>query len=123
MLVWSRPQDGRFSAFKLTCIGPKHYILDLLTALQSLPAARALQSRNGGGDLSGDLAFFYSQINSGVVSVQTTIQLLTQVTEHTPDDAIWNAVFALVTKQATTPNNSFRKLEPDTPCKSTTSSQ
>ena len=123
MPVWSSPQDGRCSTFKLTCIGPKSYVLDLLTALLSHPAARALQSRNGGGDLRGDLAFFLSQIRSDVVSVQSTIQLLTQVTKHAPDVAIWNAVFALVAKPVTTPNSCVKKLEPDTPCKSNTSSQ
>ena len=91
--------------------------------MQSHPAARALSSRNGDGPLSGDIAFFYSQISSNVVSVQSTIQLLTQVTKHAPDVAIWNAVFALVAKPVTTPNSSFNKFEPDTPCKSNTSSQ
>ena len=123
MLVWSRSEDGRCSTSKLKCIGPKIYVLDLLTALLSHPAARALQSRNGGGDLRGDLGFFLSQIHSDVVSVQSAIQLLTQVTKHAPDVAIWNAVFALVAKPVTTPNSSFKKLEPDTPCKSDTSSQ
>lgn len=123
MLVWSRSEDGRCSTSKLKCIGPKIYVLDLLTALLSHPAARALQSRNGGGDLRGDLGFFLSQIDSDVVSVQSAIQLLTQVTKHAPDVAIRNAVFALVAKPVTTPNSSFKKLEPDTPCKSNTSSQ
>lgn len=104
-------------------MGPKIYVLDLLTALLSHPAARALQSRNGRGDLRGDLGFFLFQIHSDVVSVQSAIQLLTQVTKHAPDVAIWNAVFALVAKPVTAPNSSFKKLEPDTPCKSNTSSQ
>lgn len=57
------------------------------------------------------------------MSVQLTIQLITQVTKHAPDVAIWNAAFSLVAKPETTPNSSFNKLEPDTPCKSNTSSQ
>ena len=55
--------------------------------------------------------------------VQLSIQLLVQVIRHVPDVAIWNAVFALFAKPATTPTNSFKKVEPDTPRKSTTSLQ
>ncbi|MCJ1348909.1 hypothetical protein MMC31_007142, partial [Peltigera leucophlebia] len=97
-------------------------LLDLLMTLLSLPAARALQSRNGDSTLSSDLAFFYTQISSHAVDVRSTIPLLTQIIEPAPDVAIWNEVFALVARSTTTPMNSF-KLEPDTPLKSTTSSQ
>lgn len=90
--------------------------------LLSLPAARLLRSRHGNSTLSGDLAFFFSQLCSHAVDFQSTIPLLTQVIEPAPDSTIWNAVFVLVAKPTTTPINSF-KLESDTPLKSTTSSQ
>lgn len=122
LLVWSRAQDSRCSSFKLTYTDIQSDLLDLLMTLLSLPAARTLQSRNGDSTLSGDLAFFYSQISSHAVDVRSTIRLLTQAIEPAPDVAIWNEVFALVARSTTTPTNSF-KLEPDTPFKSTTSSQ
>lgn len=55
--------------------------------------------------------------------VQSTIQLLTQVITHAPDIVIWNAVFALVAEPATPPTNILRKIEPETPLRSTDSSQ
>lgn len=80
------------------------------------------------------------------MDVKSTIPLLTQIIKAAPDAAIWNVVFALVAKQATTPSSSsrdaepdtafalvatqttppsssFRNVKPDTPCKSTACSQ
>lgn len=67
--------------------------------LLSLPAARLLRSRHGNSTLSGDLAFFFSQLCSHAVDFQSTIPLLTQVIEPAPDSTIWNAVFVLVANQ------------------------
>ena len=91
--------------------------------MQSLPAAYALQSRNNDGRLFADIFSFIPKIISDEVPVQSTIQLLTQVIKHAPDTVIWNAVFALVAKPATPPTNSLRKIEPDTPLRSTASSK
>ena len=68
-------------------------MLDLVSALLVLPAARSLRSRNNRGTLDGDLAAFYSKLVSNEVDVRLIIPLLQQVIKHVPDPDIWNMVF------------------------------
>ncbi|KAI9770965.1 MAG: hypothetical protein M1840_002669 [Geoglossum simile] len=101
----------------------KSLILDLIIAVQSLPAARILRSRNGHGSLLQDLSSLVSQIDSNDFNVKSVVALLEQVIGGALDSDIWNAVFALVTKPRATPPTVFNKSILSTPLKSTSSSQ
>ncbi|KAH0538579.1 hypothetical protein FGG08_004829 [Glutinoglossum americanum] len=100
----------------------KSLILDLVSALLVLPAARVLRSRNGRGTLAGDLGTLYFQLDSNEVDPKSIIPLLQQVIEPAPDLDIWNAVYALAAKLRATPTI-FNKAILNTPFKSTSSSQ
>jgi hypothetical protein len=119
----SKAQNFRDSVIKLIYIDIKGLILDLVSALLVLPAARSLPSRNNRGTLDGDLAAFYSQLVQTDVNVELILPLLEQVTKPASDLDIWNAVFVLVAKPRATPLTILNKSTLDTPLKSTSSSQ
>lgn len=54
-----KTRNFRSHDFKLKHTDAKSLVLDLVSALHILPAARSLRSRNGRGTFSGDLAIFY----------------------------------------------------------------
>jgi hypothetical protein len=116
-------QNVRSSAFELTRENAKSLILDLIFALQSLPAARILPSKNTSGILLDDIVRFAPNVISKDFDNKSVVPLLEQVIKHAPDWNIWNAVFALVTKPRATPPTVFNKSIPDTPLKSTSGSQ
>ena len=98
-------------------------MLDLL-ALQNLPAARFLRSRNGHKSILWDLFDLGSQADSGDFDVKSVIPLLERVIGGVSDLEIWNTVFTLVAPpKATTPPTVFNRVILDTPLKSTSSSQ
>ena len=99
-------------------------MLDLLLALQNLPAARFLRSRNSHKSILRDLFDLGSQADSGDFDVKSVIPLLEQVIGSASDLEIWNTVFTLVTPpKATTPPTVFNKVILDTPLKSTSGSR
>ncbi|KAL9098225.1 MAG: hypothetical protein Q9163_006079 [Psora crenata] len=100
----------------------KVLIVDLISELQRLPAARILPSRSGLGTLAGDLAIFYSRLDSNEVEVESAVPLLDQIIKTAPDSDIWHAVYTLVSKFRTTPPTILGKAPPDTPYKTTSSS-
>ena len=110
--------------FWLTHIDARGLMLDLVSTLQVLPAARSLRSRNNRGTLGGDLAIVYSRLDSNEVDVISIIPLLKQVIKPALDLDIWNAVFTLLASpKVTTPPTVFNKAPLDTPLRSTSSSQ
>ncbi|KAI9783266.1 MAG: hypothetical protein M1839_004106 [Geoglossum umbratile] len=104
--------------------GTNDLMLDLLLALQNLPAARFLRSRNGHKSILRDLFDLGSQADSGDFDVKSVIPLLEGVIGGVSDLEIWNTVFTLVAPpKATTPLIVFNRVILDTPLKSTSGSQ
>jgi hypothetical protein len=97
-------------------------VLDLILALQSLPAARLLPSNNRGGTLLGDLSRFNEGVDSDDFNIKSIVPLLEQVIKRAADEDIWTAVISLVSLRATPPTI-FDKTAFHTPLKSTSSSQ
>ncbi|KAI9769851.1 MAG: hypothetical protein M1840_003845 [Geoglossum simile] len=83
--------------------GLKNLVIDLILALQSLPAARLLPSPNGRGTLSGHLSRFYSAVDSGDFDLRSAVPLLTKVLNKASDADIWDAVYGLVTESTPPP--------------------
>ncbi|KAI9776690.1 MAG: hypothetical protein M1839_009417 [Geoglossum umbratile] len=104
-------------------IDVKSLILDLIIALQGLPAARILPSKNASGVLLDDIVRFAPNVISKDFDDKSVVPLLEQVIKHASDWDIWNAVFALVTKPRATPPTVFDQSILGTPIKSTSSSQ
>jgi hypothetical protein len=77
-------------------IGLKNLVLDLVLALQNLPAARLLPSPNGRGILLGDLSRFISLVVPNNFDIKSVIPLLNKVVDKAPDAEIWDAVYSLV---------------------------
>lgn len=76
-------------------------MIDLLLALQSLPACRELPSSNSGKNLLGDLLQLNTAINNGNYNVQCAVPLLTTVLHSQPDYDIWTEVYKLLKKPTT----------------------
>jgi Fungal protein kinase len=87
----------------LTYIGLKNLVLDLILALQNLPAARLLPSPNGRGILLSDLLRFASLVVSDDFDIKLVIPLLNKVVDEAPDADIWGAVYGLVTESTPPP--------------------
>ena len=89
--------------FFLTYIGLKNLVLDVILALQNLPASRLLPSRTGRGTLSGDLSRFYSVVDSDGFDIERTIPLLNAVLHNAQDEDVWDKVYTAVTESTPPP--------------------
>jgi len=78
------------------------FVIDLILALQNLPAAHLPPSPNGRGVLRDDLLRFFSLVVSNDFNIRSVISLLNKVIDKAPDADIWGTVCDLVT-QSTSP--------------------
>jgi hypothetical protein len=105
----------------------KDLVLDLIGALQTLPAARVLRSQNDSKTrLCADLFGLGSKAGSSNFDIKSTIPLVELVVNNAPDVEIWRAVFdliALTTPKQFTPPTAFEKAVFDTPLRSSSASQ
>ncbi|KAI9777873.1 MAG: hypothetical protein M1839_008550 [Geoglossum umbratile] len=83
--------------------GLKNLVIDLILALQHLPAARLLPSPNGRGVLRDDLLRFLSPAVSSDFNISSVISLLNKVIDTASDADIWSAVCSLVTESTPPP--------------------
>ena len=107
----------------ITCTDLKNLALDLFLALQNLPVSRYLPSSDRRGTLLRDLARLIRSVDdTDDFHINSVVPLHKLVIERASDEAVLNAVFALVILRATPPTV-FNKAPHDTPLKSTSSSQ
>ena len=78
-------------------------VLDLVSALHTLPVSRQLSSNTGRGSLSGDISRLYSEIDSELVDVDRLIPLLRDVINKEPDEVILTQACAAVTESTPPP--------------------
>lgn len=78
----------------------RDHALDLVSALQILPASRLLPSTSGGKNLFSDLSKLNLAINTGDFDVERVIPLLRAVLNDASDDAIWEQVYNLLREPA-----------------------
>ena len=71
-------------------------MLDLVLALQNLPASRLLHSHHGRGSLFGDLSRFNSVVDLDDFDIKSVGPLLEKIINNAPDAEIWYAVYDLV---------------------------
>lgn len=114
--------SSRVEDLKLLPTVYNRLIHNLISALQELPAAIILQSRNGNKTLDDDLDSLRSRI-----PLNNFTPLLQHVLNGSPDLDIWDQVFALVEQnhppKPTTPRMVFSSVNYSTPVKSNTGSQ
>ena len=105
----------------------KDLVLDLIGALQTLPAARVLRSQiDRNTRLRADLFSLGSKVGSSDFDIKSTIPLVGLVVNNAPDVEIWSAVFDLVahtSPKTITPPTAFEKAVFDTPLRSSSASQ
>jgi hypothetical protein len=82
--------------YSLTPIALKNLLLDLILALQGLPASRSLLSKFGNRNLFGDLSTLNSAVNSDNFDIERIIPLLDTVLNEEPDDLVWAKVYNAV---------------------------
>jgi Fungal protein kinase len=87
----------------LTYIDLKDLVLNLILALQGLPAARLLRSPNSRDTLKIFLLRLSPLVESGEFDIRSAIPLLTKVLDKAQDVDIWDAVYDLVTITESTP--------------------
>ncbi|KAF1996387.1 hypothetical protein P154DRAFT_566129 [Amniculicola lignicola CBS 123094] len=73
----------------------RDYVLDLILALQMLPASRQLPSSCDGKNLFGDLARLTQAINSGDFPVSLILPLLKAVLGNDDEEIIWAKAYEL----------------------------
>ncbi|KAH8727358.1 hypothetical protein GQ44DRAFT_738332 [Phaeosphaeriaceae sp. PMI808] len=95
----STTQLGRIDneAF-LTDLTFRDHALDLISALQILPASRLLPSTSGGKNLFSDLSRLNLAINTRDFDVGRVISLLRAVLNDESDEVIWEEVYDLLTE-------------------------
>src|SRR5256885_1107336 len=106
--------------YTLMLIGQINTLVDLMLALQSLPASRSLPSKRGNTALFNDLLSLNSAIFSGNFDTARIKPLLEAVLNKEPDEVIWDRVYDAVTESTPPPRpaSSF----PQTPWLRNTSS-
>jgi hypothetical protein len=72
------------------------HALDLVSALQILPASRLLPSTSCGKNLFSDISRLNLAINAGDFDVRRVIPLLRSVLNNEPDGVIWDNVYNLI---------------------------
>ncbi|KAE8361713.1 hypothetical protein BDV27DRAFT_166717 [Aspergillus caelatus] len=86
--------------------------LDLISALQALPASRALRSVSGSKNLFSDLLRLSSTINSDNYDLEGLIPLFAAMLNNEQDEKIWDKVYAIAT-ESTTPPTTLASPEPN----------
>jgi hypothetical protein len=84
--------------FSLTHVGLQNLALDLISALQILPASRILRSNTGNKNFYGDLLRLNSAVNSDDFDIERVTPLLEAVINNESDDIIWDKAYAAVTE-------------------------
>ena len=84
--------------FPLTHVGLQNLALDLISALQILPASRILRSSTGNKNLFGDLSRLNSAVNSDDFNIKQVTPLLKAAISNESDDIIWDEAYAAVTQ-------------------------
>ncbi|KAF2452531.1 hypothetical protein BDY21DRAFT_388543 [Lineolata rhizophorae] len=82
----------------------KNLGLDLVLALQSLPACRSLPSSTGRGTLTSDLSRFIPVIDSNEFDAERIRPLLKAIIDNEPDETILNKVAAAFTESTPPPD-------------------
>lgn len=111
---------GLEQQFFLTCIALLNLVIDLLVALQNLPAARLLPSIAGRGTLRNELLRLGSLVDPDGFDINRISPLLLAVLNKESDRVIWNNVTIAVT-DSTPPPRALPKLD-QTPYSFNTSS-
>ncbi|KAF1970865.1 hypothetical protein BU23DRAFT_510832 [Bimuria novae-zelandiae CBS 107.79] len=101
---------GAEALYHISGEGPKNSLLDLIYALQGLPATRSLPSTRNNVNLFGDLLELSSAVNSGNFDIERIIPLLRAVLNNEPDEVIWDKVYAAVAA-----STAFTVAKPTTP--------
>ncbi|KAL8650153.1 MAG: hypothetical protein Q9210_003989 [Variospora velana] len=83
--------------------GLQDIALDLIPALQTLPASRLLRSYSGSKNLFGDLSRLNSAVYSGAFDIEPIFPLLKAVLADESDDVIWSKVYGAVTESTPPP--------------------
>ncbi|KAI9773773.1 MAG: hypothetical protein M1839_002006 [Geoglossum umbratile] len=78
------------------------HTLDLVLALQALPASCLLPSNGGGKNLFSDLSRLNLSINTGDFDVGRVMPLLIAILNNESDDIIWDKVYEIVVESALT---------------------
>ena len=99
-----------WSQYLLTDIVLQDYALDLILALQALPASRSLPSSSSGKNLFGDLSRLNQAVNTGEFDVRRVLPLLHAVLYTKPDTVIWEKVY-----EVTAESTSSTTDKPSTP--------
>ncbi|KAF1935424.1 hypothetical protein EJ02DRAFT_439253 [Clathrospora elynae] len=81
----------------------RNTLVDLLLALQSLPASRLLPSKRGNKDLLGDLLSLNPAIYSNNFDTTRIRPLLDAVLDKEPDEVIWDKVYNALTESTPPP--------------------
>ncbi|KAI2815132.1 hypothetical protein CBS115989_7916 [Aspergillus niger] len=123
-IIEQEPIGGRMNAFRaklvLTCedLGLPYCVnsrydlenearksisLDLVVALQALPASRVLPPVVGRQNLLSDLIILTSRINANESQFENLIPLLHAILSRESDDSIWDKVYAAVAESTSHP--------------------
>lgn len=81
-------------------------LVNLLSALQALPAARILQSRHGGKTLFHDLLRLNAVVSSDDFDDGQIRPLLDAIIHNQPDEVVWDRVYEAVTESTPPPRPS-----------------
>jgi hypothetical protein len=94
--------EGMYSrlniALFLTQLGLQNLALDLISALQILPASRILRSNTGNKDFYGDPLRLNSAVHSDDFDIERVTPLLKAVINNECNDIIWDKAYAAVTE-------------------------
>jgi hypothetical protein len=82
-------------------------LIALISALQALPAARLLHSRNGSKTLFHDLLRLNAAVSSDDFDAERIPPLLDAILTLQPDDSIWDRVYDAVTESTPPPRPSL----------------
>ncbi|KFY02814.1 hypothetical protein V490_00391, partial [Pseudogymnoascus sp. VKM F-3557] len=83
--------------------GLQNLALDLISALQILPASRVLRSNTGNKNFYSDLLRLNSAVNSDGFDIERVKPLFKAVINNESDDFIWDKAYAAVTKSTPLP--------------------
>lgn len=93
---------GIFHAGLLTEIGLQNHALQLLVALQNLPASHSLPSGAGGKNLFNALFRLNLAVSSGDFDVRRVIPLIAGVLNHESDFDVWEKVYEFLAESTAT---------------------
>ncbi|ORY10821.1 hypothetical protein BCR34DRAFT_601840 [Clohesyomyces aquaticus] len=102
---------GTDALYHISSEGQKNSLLNLISALQVLPASRSLPSKGNNVNLFSNLLELNSSVNSSNFDIKRIIPLLRAVLNNKPDDeVIWNNVYVAVAA-----SKAFIAAKPTTP--------